>query len=87
MTSLTSKAYFRQRVIKCSEKYGVTKASNRYRISRKAIYEWKAKYDGTWKSLVDKSHRPHHHPAEHTKEEYDLIRRYWYKNKDDKIVL
>lgn len=87
MISISSKAHFRQRVIKYSEKYGVTKAANRFRVSRNAIYEWKAKYDGSWKSLMDKSHRPHHHPAEHTKEEYDLIRRYWYKNKDDKIVL
>lgn len=87
MISLTSKARFRQRVIRYSEKNGVTKASIRFRVSRNAIYEWKAKYDGDWKSLIDKSHRPHYHPAEHTKEEYDLIRRYWEKNKDDKIIL
>ena len=87
MISLTSKAHFRQRVIRYSEKNGVTKASNRFRISRNAIYEWKAKYDGNWKSLIDKSHRPHSHPAEHTAEEYDLISRYWKKNQDDRIVL
>ncbi len=87
MISLTSNVRFRQRVILYSNKYGVTKASNRFRISRNAIYEWKAKYNGHWKSLMDKSHRPHHHPLEHTQEEYDLITRYWNKNKDDKIVL
>ena len=54
-------------------KNGVTKAANRFQISRNAIYEWKAKYDGNWKSLLDRSHRPHHHPAEHTQEEYDPI--------------
>lgn len=87
MISLSSKAHFRQRVIRYSEKYGVTKSANRFRISRNAIYEWKAKYDGSWKSLIDKSHRPHYHPMEHSQEEYDLIKRYWQKNKDDKIVL
>ena len=87
MTSLTSKAYFRQRVIRYSEKNGVTKAANRFRVSRNAIYEWKARYDGSWKSLLDKSHRPKHHPAEHTQEEYDLIRRYWYRNKNDRMIL
>ena len=87
MISLTSKAHFRQWVIRYSEKNGVTKAANRFRVSRNAIYEWKAKYDGNWKSLIDKSHRPHHHPAEHSQEEYDLIKRYWKKNQDDKIVL
>lgn len=87
MTSLASRAYFRQRVIRYSEKHGVTKASNRFRVSRNAIYEWKNRYDGNWKSLQDRSHRPHHHPAEHTQEEYDLIRRYWYRNKDDRMIL
>jgi len=87
MISLSSRAHFRQRVIRYSLKNGVTKASDRFRVSRKAIYEWRNKYDGNWKSLMDKSHRPHHHPAEHTPEEYDLIRRYWEKNQDDRIVL
>ena len=87
MISLSSRAHFRQRVIRYSEKNGVTKASNRFRVSRKAIYEWKKKYDGSWKSLIDKSHRPHHHPAEHTEDEYNLIRRYWGKNQEDRIVL
>ena len=31
------------------------------------------KYDGTLQSLADKSHRPHHHPNEHTPEELKLI--------------
>ena len=87
MTSLASKAHFRQRVIKYAEKYGVTQSSNRFRISRKAIYDWKVKYDGSWKSLIDKSHRPHSHPKEHTAAEYALIRRYWEKNRDDRMVL
>ena len=87
MSSITSKAQYRQRAIKYAEKHGVTKAAIRYKVSRNAIYEWKRKYDGSWKSLVDKSHRPHHHPAEHTTEEYELIRRYWVRNKEDKIVL
>ena len=63
MNILTSNAHFRQRVIKRSYKYGVTEASKYYRISRQAIYEWRHKYDGkSWKSLIDKSHRPHHPP-------------------------
>lgn len=87
MISLTSKAKFRQRVIKYSIKHGVTQASIRHRVSRNAIYEWKAKYDGHWKSLLDKSHRPHSHPNQHTPEEIKLIINHWNKNNDDKIVL
>lgn len=87
MISITSKARFRQRVIRYSEKHGVTEASIRHRVSRNAIYEWKAKYDGSWKSLRDGSHRPHSHPKQHTEEENWLIERYYRRNKDDKLIL
>ena len=87
MISITSIAKFRQRVIKYSEKNGVAAASLRHRVSRQAVYEWKAKYDGHWKSLRDRSHRPHSHPKQHTEEEIKLIIRYWQKNQYDMIML
>ena len=87
MTSITSKAKFRQRVIRYSEKYGITAASIRHRVTRKTIYDWKKKYDGHWKSLRDGSHRPHSHPKQHTAEENALIMRYYARNKEDKMVL
>ncbi len=88
MNILTSNAHFRQRVVKKSYKIGVTAAAKYYRISRQAIYEWRNKYDGkSWKSLVDKSHRPHHHPNEHTQEEKEMILRRYPRYKDDMIML
>ena len=88
MNILTSSAHFRQRVIKKSYKIGVTAASKYYRVSRQAIYEWRAKYDGkSWKSIVDKSHRPHHHPNEHTAEEKAMILRMYPYHKEDMIML
>ena len=67
--SIVSEAKFRKRVVKYSEKYGVTKAANRHHRSRQAIYEWRARYDGGWKSLIERSHRPKSHPNQHTEEE------------------
>lgn len=87
MNSITSIARFRQRVIRYSEKYGVTEASIRHRVSRNTIYRWKARYDGGWKSLLDRSHRPHSHPAQHTEAENRLIERYCRRNKEDKLIL
>lgn len=88
MSIITSEAHFRQRVLKYSLKYGVTKASNRFGRSRQAIYEWRAKWDGkSWRSLVEKSHRPHHHPAEHTAEEKEMILRRYPRYKDDMMLL
>lgn len=87
MTSLASKARYRQHVIQYARRYGVTQAGIRYRVSRQAIYKWIKRYDGDWKSLIDRSHRPHHHPKEHTEEEIELIKRYYRYNKDDRIIL
>lgn len=87
MNSITSEAHFRQRVVKYSLKHGVTAASIRFHRSRQAIYEWKAKYDGHWKSLRDKSHRPHSHPNQHTEEEKAMILRHYPRHKDDMILL
>lgn len=87
MNSITSEAHFRQRVLKYSYKNNVTEASRRFHVCRQAIYEWRAKYDGTWKSLVEKSHRPHHHPNEHTQEEKEMILRRYPKYKDDMMML
>lgn len=88
MNILTSSAHFRQRVVKISYKGGVTEASKYYRVSRQAIYEWRHKFDGkSWKSLVDKSHRPHHHPNEHTPEEKEMILKRYPYYKDDMIML
>lgn len=88
MSIITSEAHFRQRVVKYSFKNGVTAASIRFRRSRQAIYEWRAKWDGkSWKSLVEKSHRPHHHPNEHTPEEKQMILRRYSRYKDDMMLL
>ena len=86
MKSISPKAHFRQLVIKYSQKRGVTAASIRYRVCRKAIYDWKKRYDGRWQSLIDRSHRPHSHPRQQTAEEYAMIERYYRKTKD-KIML
>ena len=87
MNSIASEAHYRQRVVRYSYKHGVTKAGERFRRSRQAIYEWRTKYDGNWKSLMERSHRPKSHPKQHTEKEKKLILRHWRHNKDDRIVL
>lgn len=87
MNIVTSEAHFRQRVIKYSLKQGVTAASNRFHRSRQAIYEWKTRYDGSWKSLREKSHRPKSHPNQHTEEEKAMILRRYPLYSDDIIML
>lgn len=73
MNTITQTMRFRQALIKYSLKYGVTKAAIRYKVNRQYVYRWMKRYDGTPQSLADKSHRPHHHPNQHTSEELKLI--------------
>ena len=73
MKTVTQIMLYRQALIKYSLKYGVTKAAIRYQTNRQYVYRWRNRYDGTLQSLADKSHRPHHHPNEHTPEELKLI--------------
>ena len=73
MKTVTQTMLYRQAIIKYSLKYGVTKAAIRYKTNRQYVYRWRKRYDGTLQSLADMSHRPHHHPNEHTPEELKLI--------------
>lgn len=56
-------------------------------MHRKTIYRWREKYDGTAKSLKNKSRKPHSHPKQHTQEEIKLIKDYKYKNRDTGLVV
>lgn len=73
MNTITQTMRFRQAIIKESLKNGVTKAAIKYKVNRQYIYRWRKRYDGTLQSLADKSHRPFHHPNQHTESELKLI--------------
>ena len=62
MDRITQEAYYRQRVLKYAAKHGVTKAAERYRLSRKTVHKWKRRYDGTIESLKNRSRAPLHSP-------------------------
>lgn len=73
MKTITQTMRFRQALVEYSLKNGVTKAAIRYKVNRQYVYRWRKRYDGTLQSLADKSHRPHHHPNQHTEAELKLI--------------
>ena len=87
MNSITQDIKFKQSVIKYSYKNGVTAAAEVYKLHRKTIYRWRERYDGTIKSLVNKSRRPHRSPKAHREEEIKLIKNYKRKNKDTGLVV
>lgn len=87
MSILTQQKYQRQRMVKYAQKHSVTETAVRYRVSRKTVYKWLKRYDGTTDSLADRSHRPHYSPKKHTEREIRQIRRRLKKHKWSDLIL
>lgn len=79
--------HFRQQIIRYLKNHTVTEASLRFKTSRKTIYKWMKRYDGTIKSLEDRSHRPHHLRKSHTDKEIKIIKRLMNKYKWKDVIL
>lgn len=87
MDMVTQEAYHRQRMVAYYNVHGGTKTAIRYKISRKTVYKWVRRYDGSVESLQDRSHRPHSHPNQHTQDELDMIRRAIRRNGRKDLLL
>lgn len=74
MNIITQEAKKKQAVVKYANKNGKSKASRAYGVSLSSVKRWCKRYDGTWKSLIEKSHRPHSHPNRHTEKEEHQIK-------------
>ena len=74
MNILTQEAKKKQAVVKFAIRKGKSEASRKYGVSLSSVKRWCKRYDGTWKSLVEKSHRPHSHPNRHTEREERQIK-------------
>ena len=73
MNIIIREAKKRQGAIKRANRKGKNFASRKYGVSLSSIKRWCKRYDGTWQSLREKSHRPHSHPKRHTESEEQLI--------------
>lgn len=87
MASITQDMRYRLSLIKYTEKYGVTNAAIKYKTNRQYIYRWRRRFDGSIKSLRDRSRRLHHHPKPHTPEEIKLITDMRRRNSDAGLVV
>lgn len=83
-TSITEEMRFRQKVVEYAIKHkNNAEAARRYKTSRQQVQRWLKKYDGTVKSLANRSRRPHSHPNEHTKDEIELLRKKYQYHKHE----
>ena len=74
MNIITQEAHRRQGVVKLAKRKGKSYAAKIYGVSLSSVKRWCKRYDGTWQSLKEKSHKPHSHPKRHTDEEEKLIK-------------
>ena len=56
MSIITQEKYQRQRMVKYAQNHSVTETAIRFRTSRKTVYKWLDRYDGSVNSLQDRSH-------------------------------
>ena len=87
MNTVTQIMRFRQSLLNYAEKYGVTQAAIKYNVNRQYVYRWKRRYNGDIHSLSNRSHRPHHHPNQHTEAELQQIANYRRRNPNTGLVV
>ena len=60
---------------------GISFVCRRYHISKASLMRWNKRFDGSWGSPADKSHRPHTpHPNAHSESELKWIRDLYRRN-------
>ena len=81
MNILTQEARKRQAVVKLARRKGKSFAARIYGVSLSSVKRWDKRYDGKdWRSLLERSHRPHSHPKQHTEaEEMIISKSFWRK--------
>lgn len=82
MNNVTQDMKYRQSLVLFALKYGVSHASRKYNKAPSYIYFWKSRFNGNIESLACLSRRPHSHPAQHTEDELELLRRMRRRNPD-----
>jgi transposase len=68
------------------EQHGSTKASIRYGCSRKTVYKWRSRWDGSVTSLEERSRRPLSNPRKQSRSEEKLVKRYARKYPKDHVL-
>ena len=80
MNIVTQEARKRQAVVKLARRKGKSFAAHTYGVSLSSVKRWDKQYDGKdWRSLVERSHRPHSHPKRHTESEEKIISKAFWK--------
>ena len=86
MDKIAQDSQYRQRMITYSEHHGVEETANRYHVCRKTVWKWSKRWDGTAKSLEEKSRRPKSSPRKQKPWEIELVKRMRKKYVEDLLL-
>ena len=86
MGKISQDAQSRQRMMQYYEHHGAMATSIRYKCSRKTVYKWRNRWDGTAGSLEEHSRRPLNSPRKQSKSEEKLVKRYARKYPKDHLL-
>lgn len=86
MGKVSQEAHARQRMMLYCQNHDVTRTSIRYECSRKTVYKWLNRWDGSAASLEEQSRKPRNSPRKQSASEEKLVRRYARKYPDDHLL-
>ena len=86
MDKIAQDSQYRQRMMAYSEHHGVEETANRYHVCRKTVWKWSKRWDGTAKSLEEKSRRPTSSPRKQKPWEIELVKRMRKKYGEDLLL-
>ena len=87
MKNFISDLKYRHSIIKYANRFGVTRASDHFNVSRSFIYKLLKRFDGSLDSIKPFSKRPHFSPNESKADEYELIKNYHRRNPNTGLVI
>ena len=86
MDKIAQDSQYRQRMMAYSEHHGVEETANRYHVCRKTVWKWSKRWDGTAKSLEEKSRRPKSSRRKQKPWEIELVKRMRKKYGEDLLL-
>ena len=87
MKNFISDLKYRHSIIKYANRFGVTRASDHFNVSRSFIYKLLKRFDSSLDSIKPFSKRPHFSPNESKADEYELIKNYHRRNPNTGLVI
>ena len=75
MNKIAQEARKRQAVVELAKRRKNKRfAAEKYGVSLSSVKRWSKRYDGTWQSLAERSHRPKSHPKRHKSDEEEVLK-------------